>query len=159
AERALQLSVETLNGRATHQVVGAPAGLDESLYAGLRTRDLDVDLAPVVEGYAEVSGQSVLVLGIDVLADARVREFSALPGGASLQSLQRWMNEAGMVLASEPTAAALHLAPGTPFRVNVAGVGHEARLFATIEARPGLDNVLIVDIATAQEWFAAIGRL
>ncbi|HEY7377986.1 MAG TPA: ABC transporter permease, partial [Steroidobacteraceae bacterium] len=170
AERALQLSVEALNGRATHQIVGAPAGLDESLYVRLRTTDLEADLAPVVEGYAEVSGQSVLVLGIDVLADARVREFSALPGGASLEALHRWMNEPGMVLAARPTAERLgltarataarpELAENNAFTVNVAGVERDAHLFSEIDARPGLDNVLIVDIATAQEWFAAIGRL
>ena len=159
AERALQLSVDALNGRATHQIVGTPSGLDESLYVGLRTRDLDFDLAPVVEGYAEVSGQSVLVLGIDVLADARVREFSALPGGASLEALHRWMNEPGVVLASRPTAAKLGLTANVPFRVDIAGIERQAHLFSEIDPRPGLDNVLIVDIATAQEWFGAIGRL
>ncbi|HZF27426.1 MAG TPA: FtsX-like permease family protein [Steroidobacteraceae bacterium] len=159
SQRALQLSVEAVNGRATHQIVGSPSGLDESLYTGLRTRDLEVDLAPVVEGYAQVSGQSVLILGVDVLADSRVREFSALPGGASLQSLRRWMNEPGMALASQPTAAALGLKAGASFRVDVAGIEREGRLYDTIDARPGLDNVLVVDIATAQEWFGAIGRL
>jgi len=159
SERALRLSVETLNGRATHQIAGSPAGLDESLYVQLRTSDFDADLAPVVEGYAEVAGQSVLVLGIDVLADARVREFSALPGGASLEALRRWMNEPGMALASQPTAQALGLRSGGTFRVNIAGVTRDAHLFATIDPRPGLDNVLIVDIASAQEWFSALGRL
>jgi putative ABC transport system permease protein len=159
AERALQLSVETTNGRVTHQIVGGPRGLDESLYTELRTHDLEAELAPVVEGYADIAGRSVLILGIDVLADARVREFSALPGGADLQSLRRWLNEPGMALASRAAAAALGLRVGTPFRVSIAGTEHEARLFAELADRPGLDAVLIVDIATAQEWFGALGRL
>ncbi len=109
AERALRLSVETVNGRATHQILGGPTGLDEALYALLRTQDLGVELAPVVDGYGEISGRSVLVLGIDVLADSRVREYSALPGGASIGSLRQWMNEPGMTLASRATVAALGL--------------------------------------------------
>jgi putative ABC transport system permease protein len=159
AEQALRSSVETINGRATHQLVGGPAGLDERFYARLRTQDLGLDLAPVVEGYAEVSGRSVLVLGIDVLADSRVREFSALPGGTSLDSLRGWMNEPGMVLASRATSAALRLGEQLSFGVGIAGIERRGRLFATLADRPGLDSVLIVDIATAQEWFGAIGRL
>ena len=159
AERALQLSVETVNGRATHQILGGPGGLDEALYARLRTQRLGVELAPVVDGYAEVSGRSVLVLGIDVLADSRVREFSALPGGTSIASLRRWMIEPGMTLAARATVAALGLSADAPFRLGIAGIEHSARLFATLDDQPGLDSVLIVDIATAQEWFGAVGRL
>jgi putative ABC transport system permease protein len=159
AERALRLSVEAVNGRATHQILGGPPGLDESLYARLRTQNPGVELAPVVDGYAEISGRSVLVLGIDVLADSHVREFSVLPGGSSIASLQRWMNEPGLALASRATVAALELSADAPFRLGIAGIEHTGRLFATLDDQPGLDSVLIVDIATAQEWFGALGRL
>lgn len=38
ASRAFELSTETLVGRATHQITGGPEGLDEAIYAQLRTR-------------------------------------------------------------------------------------------------------------------------
>ena len=159
AERALRLSVEAVNGRATHQILGGPTGLDEALYARLRTQDLGIEFAPVVDGYAEISGRSILVLGVDILADSRVREFSALPGGASIASLRQWMNEPGMALASHTTVAALGLSASAPFRLDIAGTEHPGKFFATLDDQPGLDSVLVVDIATAQEWFGALGRL
>ena len=36
ASRAFDLSTDTIAGRATHQVAGGPAGLDEAIYARLR---------------------------------------------------------------------------------------------------------------------------
>src|SRR5215470_10551142 len=35
--RAFQLSVQAVNGAATHEIVGGPQGLDERLYVDLRT--------------------------------------------------------------------------------------------------------------------------
>ena len=122
-----------MNGRATHQILGGPGGLDEALYARLRTQRLGVELAPVVDGYAEVSGRSVLVLGIDVLADSRVREFSALPGGTSIASLRQWMIEPGMTLASRATVAAL--GPECGCTVSPQHCGHRAQRQAVRDAR------------------------
>ncbi len=39
AGRAFDLSTEAIAGRATHQVIGGPAGLSEALYASLRGRE------------------------------------------------------------------------------------------------------------------------
>ncbi|MEZ4555232.1 MAG: hypothetical protein R2854_02045 [Caldilineaceae bacterium] len=36
AERAFNLGAETVAGRATHQIVGGPTGLDEAVYTRLR---------------------------------------------------------------------------------------------------------------------------
>jgi len=47
ASRAFDLSTETIAGRATHQVVGGPAGLDEAIYARLRSTG-GITSAPVV---------------------------------------------------------------------------------------------------------------
>src|SRR6266508_6203101 len=50
ARRAFELATQAVTGRATHQIVGGPSGLAESVY-----REVRVDLgarraAPVVEG-------------------------------------------------------------------------------------------------------------
>ena len=36
ASRAFELSAEAVTGRATHQITGGPAGLDEAIYTRLR---------------------------------------------------------------------------------------------------------------------------
>ena len=56
ARRAFELSVSAVNGPATHQLSGGPAGIDESLYVRLVTRPLGAaplqpHFAPVVSGY------------------------------------------------------------------------------------------------------------
>ncbi|HEY0341977.1 MAG TPA: hypothetical protein VGC34_14320, partial [Steroidobacteraceae bacterium] len=59
SRRAFELSMDAMNGAATHQIVGGPQRIDERLYAQLRTQDLvpgesRPELAPVVEGYVTV---------------------------------------------------------------------------------------------------------
>ena len=36
SRKAFRLSMDTINGEATHQIVQGPAGVDETLYARLR---------------------------------------------------------------------------------------------------------------------------
>lgn len=77
---AFQLSTEAVSGRATHRVVGGPAGLDQGFYTRLRTEpQLDVRAsAPVVEGrviVAELDGAPMTLLGLDPFAEPPFRSF------------------------------------------------------------------------------------
>src|SRR5215470_14164384 len=59
SRRAFELSMDTVNGAATHEIVGGPQGIDERLYVELRTRELvpgqaQPSLAPVVDGYVMI---------------------------------------------------------------------------------------------------------
>ncbi|HEX5764004.1 MAG TPA: ABC transporter permease, partial [Woeseiaceae bacterium] len=51
ARRAFLSSMDAVNGEATHQVIGGPAGIDELLYVDLRVSGGLRNIAPVVEGY------------------------------------------------------------------------------------------------------------
>src|SRR5512135_584129 len=51
ASRAFDLSTASIAGKATHQVVGGPAGLDESVYTRLQLAGITVPSAPVVADY------------------------------------------------------------------------------------------------------------
>src|SRR5215213_2067766 len=66
AQRAFELGTETVTGRATHQIVGGPSGLDESLYTRIRSEIGYRQSAPVVENYVVVpalDGQPMRLLG------------------------------------------------------------------------------------------------
>lgn len=157
ARRALELSLDAVNGEATHQITAGPRGVAESVYVELSTRRT-AELAPVVEGYAVVAGQTVLVLGVDPLADPGLRTVQAPDRDPTL--LRRWLTEPGTVMASVGTARALGLEVGKPFALEVAGRTFEATFIGQIRAdRPGFDNLVLTDIAQAQEWLGMIGRL
>ena len=80
SERAFRLSMDALNGRATHQIIGGPAGVDEQLYVRLRTIHGVRQIAPVIEGDIDVGSTSLTVLGVDVFAEQGFRRYSS-PGG------------------------------------------------------------------------------
>ncbi|MEP7242377.1 MAG: FtsX-like permease family protein [Gammaproteobacteria bacterium] len=71
--RAFELSMEAVNGAATHEITAGPAGIDEHLYVEMRKSGGPIALAPVVDGYVDVDGQTMQLVGIDPLADAVVR--------------------------------------------------------------------------------------
>jgi putative ABC transport system permease protein len=73
ASRAFDLSTEAVAGKATHQVIGGPGGLDQEIYVDLKTSAVQVPLAPVIQAYVvsnELGGYPLQLLGIDPFADA-----------------------------------------------------------------------------------------
>jgi len=166
ARRAFRLSAESVAGRATHQVVGGPAGLPEGLYARLRV-DADVrPSAPVVEGYATASdapGRTFHLLGVDPFADAPFRGY--LAGGArGPGDLGAFLTRPGAVLLSSETAAQMGLAPGRQFPLRIGGTRRLVTLVGVLRpadamSRQGLADLLVTDVATAQELLGLGGRL
>ncbi len=159
ARRAFELSLDAVNGSATHQITAGPLGIPESFYVELRRQAL-IEVAPVVEGYAVTAGRTVLLLGIDPFADPDFRDFSALRDSGGLDLLRRWLTEPGTVMMSAHAAQGLGLQQHAPFQLDIAGRTYPAHLAGVIqESRAGLDNVLLTDIAQAQEWLGMGGRL
>jgi putative ABC transport system permease protein len=81
--RAFELSMEAVNGAVTHEILGGPGGVDETLYVQLKKQGLDAALSPVVEGYVDVGDETMQLVGIDPLADATVRGQSRLSAAAA----------------------------------------------------------------------------
>jgi putative ABC transport system permease protein len=159
ARRAFELSLDAVNGAATHQVVAGPGGVPESLYVELR-RSYGVDVAPVVEGYGVTAGRSVLIMGIDPFADPDFREFSTLQENGEPEVLGRWLAEPGAMMMTAAAARSLGLSADARFALEIAGRRQDARLIGVIpETRAGLDNLVLTDIAQAQEWLGLRGRL
>ena len=83
ASRAFDLSTDAIAGRATHQIIGGPAGLDEAVYTRLRTEGVPVAAAPIVTDYVtspQLGGRPIQLLGVDPFAEAPFRSYLVGPG-------------------------------------------------------------------------------
>ncbi len=167
ARRAFALSAEGVTGRATHQIVGGPAGLDERLFVRL-VRDAGVSpAAPVVEAWvtAEAApGRALTLLGVDPLSEAPFRPYLARGGSGRSGGLAALLTEPGAVWLTRQTAAELGVGLGDPLPLRIAGrraAAHVAGLLEAADARSraALAELVVADVATAQELLGRPGRL
>jgi putative ABC transport system permease protein len=168
SRRAFELSLEAVNGPATHQITGGPRGIDERLYSRLRAESFNATsprFAPVLAGYVAIGERTMQLIGLDPFATLELAGEAPAPGvpdptGEGLETVRRWLTEPGTVVMSTTTASELGLATGRHFELLAGGVRRQATLIALArEGGPGLDGVLLTDIAQAQEWLGAPGRL
>jgi putative ABC transport system permease protein len=169
ARRAFELSLQAVNGAATHQIVGGPRGVDERLYAQLRTQPpagatAGARYAAVVSGYVSVADRVLQLAGVDPFASAELD--AGMTGGApalaihGMSEVRDWFTRPGAVVMSEALARELGIAGDGQFELAVGGVPHRAVLIARIaDAGPGFDALLLTDIAQAQEWLGVGPRL
>jgi putative ABC transport system permease protein len=164
ARRAFTLSAEAVTGRATHEIVGGPAGIADTLYTALRV-GLGMDsVAPVLDRYIRLpqhGGRTVRLLGVDPFAEAPFRPYVAPAAGqldiGALLTRRAVLLEAG-------TAADLGIEAGETVLVD-AGSHASAVLIAGVLqpadalARRALADLALTDIATAQEILGAPGVL
>lgn len=165
AQRAFELSTEAVSGRATHQIVGGPTGLPESLYRTIRV-DLGIRAsAPVVEGDVVAPahpGRVFHLLGVDPFAEEPFRNYLGPIGSGVDRSML--LTRPATVLLSAPTAAELGLGPGDTLALRVGTALKPTTIAGVLEpedevSRRALDNFIIADIATAQELLGSLGRL
>jgi putative ABC transport system permease protein len=163
ARRALGLSADAVTGRATHQVTGGPAGLDEDLYRRLRVEAGVRPAAPVVEGHVgtpDFPGRAFRLLGVDPLAEAAFRPYLRRAAARTPLEIGALVVEPGAVVVAET----MGLASGARLRVRADGRVHDLHVTGQVEAddarsRDALDGLLITDVATAQEVLGLVGRL
>lgn len=171
ASRAFSLSTESVTGRATHQIIGGPRGLDESLYRRLRIEMGLRAAAPLVEGYVGspgLEGQTLRVFGVDPFAEEPFRSYLGGPGsGVAAREqvdLSRLLVEPATGLLAEPTAQRYGLEPGDTIELRIGERTRRLRIIGLLRpsddlSRSALDGLLVTDISTAQELLGMVGRL
>lgn len=195
AREAFSASARTVAGSATHQVVGGPAGVPDTVPALLRRSHEVRAAAPVIEGYVlpvevpasaegppregrpappsgletspvppdEPVGRPLRLLGVDPFSEAAFRPYLAGGPGRDLDG-SLLLTEPGGVFLSRETATALGIAEGDAFRVLAGGRVRELRAVGVLEpadegAREGLRDLLVMDVAEAQDLVGRPGRI
>lgn len=175
ARRAFTLSTEAVTGRATHQVVGGPGGLPDAVFRRL-VIDAGIDrAAPVVEDWVTVPAgprnpfRTLHLLGVDPFSEAPFRAYlSGVPDqsrtGSGSIDLAPLLTRPGAGVLSARTAAEMGVRIGGSFTVRANGVKKRVELVGVLEpedenTRRALADLLVMDIAAAQELLGRVGRL
>ncbi|TVP75225.1 MAG: ABC transporter permease [Gemmatimonadales bacterium] len=166
SREAFRVSTETVTGRSTHQVLGGPTGLPDTLPAILRVEGGLREVAPVLEGWAvhtDDQGRPLRLLGIDPLAEAAFRPFLA-GGPAADADGTLLMARAGSVFLGRELADRLQVDTGDPLPLVVAGRSATLSVVGVLApeddwSRQGLRDLLVVDVSEAQELLDEEGRL
>ena len=168
ARKAFLLSMDTVTGEATHQVIGGPTGVDEAVYVDLRIAHGIRDVAPIVAGEVATPQARLSLLGVDLFAEQTLRRFTreadvatgASPDDSGLDLFRDVLTRPGAVTMSRATARSLGVAPGDTFEILANGRPFTATLIGVFgEEAAGVDDLLVSDIATAQEWLGSEGKL
>lgn len=167
ASRAFDLSVESIAGRATHQIVGGPAGLDESLYTELRQEGVVDTAAPILSEYVsspQLGDRPIRLLGVDPFAEAPFRSYLGGEEGVPVEELTAFLTEPGAILISTDLAEIYQLQSGDWITLGVGG--RQEMVFVAGLVQPGdelsrraLEGLILTDISTAQELTGRIGIL
>ncbi len=168
ASQAFALSTDSIAGKATHQIVAAPANLPTSLYEKLRI-DLGLrEVAPVVTGLvllAEANNLPVQLLGVDPFAEAPFRNYLGNgAGGLSTEALIQLLTQPNMVLLPAELGRQYNLSPGDTLTLVADGRKKMVILVGLLQpdddlSRRALSGLLLFDISTAQEILGQEGRL
>jgi len=174
SRKAFLLSMDTLNGQTTHQVIAGPGGVDENIYSTLRVGHGFRSVAPIVSGFVRVGDNSLQLLGVDVFAEREFRSFTAPPAlrtdlpGASTPSVsrpeeivRRFLTVEGSVLLSHELANRLGVKSGDMFDILANCKSYSATLIGTTgrNGQDRLQNLIVTDIANAQLWLGMQGKL
>lgn len=170
AQRAFSLSTDAVTGKATHRVVGGPAGLDEDVYRRIRVEAGFSPAAPVVEGYVvapALGEQPFRLIGVDPFAEPPFRSYFASPGGDSgldVNGLLGFLATPNSIILSQDTAEAAGIALGDTVVLDVEGRVVDASVVGLLRpadsvSRRALEGIVFTDIASAQEMLAMTGQL
>ncbi|HEX2644108.1 MAG TPA: FtsX-like permease family protein [Thermoanaerobaculia bacterium] len=184
SQRAFELSTDAVTGRATHQIVGGPTGIPDAAFRSLALLGLPATIAaaPVVEAYVAVpatasgsggSARLLHLLGVDPFSESPFRpylsggagagEAADRSGGGSLD-LGPFLTHPGAGVLAAETAREMGIRPGGRFAIEAGGKDRTVELVGILEpadpdTRRALADLLVVDIATAQELLGRQGRL
>jgi putative ABC transport system permease protein len=177
ARLAFDLSTDAVAGRATHQIVGGPNGLDESVYIALIRSGVVEYAAPVISEYISapsLDGGIIQLMGVDPFAETPFRNYLGGESGTQVRqpvgNLIKFFTQPGAILISEDMArrSGLRNCPenniGCSVQLEIDGIAKSAIITGYLEptdslSRRALDTLVLTDIASAQELTGKIGSL
>ncbi len=147
---------QTIDGVATHRIVGGPTGIDERIFQQIKVAAAIREAAPVVTAEVAVQGRSgsYRLLGIEPLSDFRIRDLQLSNAEGPEQPLPAWPLYVPQELY-DLAEKSLVLKSGRHIQqFNIAG-----SLDSESTQSASLSRLLVTDIAWAQSFLKSGGRL
>jgi putative ABC transport system permease protein len=155
-------SMETLTGDSNLEITAA-GGVPDSVAGLLATLPYAMRVSPRVEGYAVVEGnlKTVPVIGVDLIG-----ERDSFDAGQTAKNLKTSPQDQGAQTLSQIAdhdavwvSSGLGKKPGDSLRLQINDEVHEFIVRGIYLDSGGDENVVIMDIAAAQDAFRRTGRL
>ncbi len=161
---SFESSLDHVAGKSRLQVTAGGEGFDETLYPLIAKTPGVSRAVPVIQAVTPVEGmpgQVLLVLGVDVLADASIREYRAPAAG--LEDPLTLLTDPDAILLTARFARGHGLRVGDPIRL-LGPAGSKTFVVRGLLANEGAARVMdgqlaVMDIAAAQLAFGKLGRL
>ncbi|MDR9454408.1 MAG: FtsX-like permease family protein [Spiribacter sp.] len=163
AREAMRVSLASVTGAATHQVVSGPDGLDERVYTRLRTELGFHAAAPVIEGGARLAEadtrRSLTLLGLDAFAEGPFQRPLGGTAGLGEAFNELLLGERAIALGSGE-AERLGVTAGDALAVQVAGRRVSLEIVSVVDdPQDQARGLILADIATAQTLLDRHGRI
>jgi len=156
AGRALDLSVATINGNLTHQILAGSPGVPDAVFTRLRTELGIQRSAPTISGQVRIGSESFTLLGLDLFSELSLqRQRPGMPASTAqvlgLSTLA--LGQPDSILVNAATARRLQVQTGETLLLSEGGRAHQLTVLGLLPptADAATDNVLFTDIATAQQ--------
>ncbi len=167
ASRAFELSTEAITGKATHQILGGPLGLDDTVYTHLRRTLDDYPMAPVISTFfvsPQLGDGPMQLLGIDPFVDGDFRSYLNTNTAPDLAAWSSFLTRPGAAILSQTLADRYGLSLGSPLTLEIDGRTSQAFVAGLVNPvddlqRRSLEGTVLVDISTAQELTGRAGKL
>ncbi|MGQ4807810.1 hypothetical protein NKDENANG_01170 [Candidatus Entotheonellaceae bacterium PAL068K] len=164
--RSFERTVEAIAGRASLEIVGHGAPLDETVLPMARRTPGVASVAPLILTdvlVQEAEGEALLVAGIDVIADRAVRDYTFRWTEADRRDPFAILTQPQSIILNERFAWSYGLQLGAPVHLHTSQGTQQLivrgflRPEGAAEALGG--HFAIMDIAAAQVLFDRVGRL
>ncbi len=161
-------AVHSLAERSTHSIFADTGAISDEQYIGLVRQKLPYPLAPMVDRgvlAADRTGTESLarLIGVDVFAERSLRSFTQMQSTLDDTAFRRFLTEPGSVVLVKKLADNLGVGVGSGLRLSVGSRRTTVNVVGIVTptgvAASELTNVIIADLATAQELTDTVTKL
>lgn len=160
-------AVQSLAERSTHSLFAEDGTIADETYIGLLKQSLPYPLAPVIDRGVLVSGSGDAIvgrlIGVDVFAERSLRSYTKMGSTLDEAAFRAFLTQPNQVVLVDALARQLRASAGSTLQLTVGDRRVAVHVAGVIEpagvARSQLTDLMLCDLATAQELTGSLGRI